>query len=218
MIVFKAGKAEGKGIFHRRLAAAGSRDFHYQPVQPCKFPLFATVRDAIKTQAPGALAAFDAAVTEAGLESHFLGNAGLASNAAHRPRAVRRKLVNALVKGAASNLDTRCRRRADSANRNSASPRPTPMAAIPPVCRVDTGGPDYLICDLGSGARDFATAARLPGMVRANRRPITSLVSHGALGPHHGLSVLCSLLHTGQQDPDLQLPRAAWASHPGAKS
>ena len=58
MIVFKAGKAEGKAFSIAALQPLVQEIFTISRFN-LVFPLFATVRDAIQAQAPGALAAFD---------------------------------------------------------------------------------------------------------------------------------------------------------------
>ena len=61
---------------------------------------------------------------------------------------------------------------------------------------IETGGGDYVLCDLGSGARAFGNH------VLATRGPIGPSLPRlhvpRALGPHHGLSVLHARLHPGQ--------------------
>jgi phosphoribosyl 1,2-cyclic phosphodiesterase len=80
-------------------------------------------------------------------------------------RAVRRKLVNALVKGAGRGLDTPEKAEAFCDAELSFAERGT-FGGNTSCVQIDTGGPDYLLCDLGSGAREFslsAIAAHGPG-------------------------------------------------------
>ena len=70
-------------------------------------------------------------------------------------RAVRRKLVNALVKGAGRNLDTPEKAEAFCAKELSFAEAST-YGGNTSCVQVDLGGPDYFLCDLGSGAREFA--------------------------------------------------------------
>jgi phosphoribosyl 1,2-cyclic phosphodiesterase len=73
-------------------------------------------------------------------------------------RAVRRKLVNALVKGAGKNLDTPEKAEAFCDQELSFAEGGT-YGGNTSCVQVDTGGPDYLVCDLGSGVREFSLAA-----------------------------------------------------------
>ncbi|MDB5395060.1 MAG: fold metallo-hydrolase [Rhodospirillales bacterium] len=73
-------------------------------------------------------------------------------------QSVRRKLVNALVKGAGKNLDTPEKAEAFCEKELSFAEGGT-YGGNTSCVQVDTGGPDYLICDLGSGAREFALSA-----------------------------------------------------------
>jgi phosphoribosyl 1,2-cyclic phosphodiesterase len=73
-------------------------------------------------------------------------------------RAVRNKVVNALVKGAGKNLDTKEKALA-FCERELAFAESGTYGGNSACVQVDTGGPDYLLCDLGSGAREFSLAA-----------------------------------------------------------
>ncbi len=73
-------------------------------------------------------------------------------------RSVRRKLVNALVKGANRGLDTPEKAEAFCDEAMSFAEWST-FGGNTSCVQVDTGGTDYLICDLGSGAREFSLSA-----------------------------------------------------------
>jgi phosphoribosyl 1,2-cyclic phosphodiesterase len=73
-------------------------------------------------------------------------------------RAVHRKLVNALVKGAGKGLDTPDKAEAFCRNELSFAESST-FGGNSSCVQVDTGGAEYLICDMGSGARELALAA-----------------------------------------------------------
>jgi len=73
-------------------------------------------------------------------------------------KALRKKLVNALVKGAGKNLDTPQKADAFCEQELSFAEGST-FGGNSSCVQVDVGGPDYLICDLGSGVREFALAA-----------------------------------------------------------
>jgi phosphoribosyl 1,2-cyclic phosphodiesterase len=73
-------------------------------------------------------------------------------------RAVRRKLVNALVKGTGKALDTQEKAEA-FCNQELSFAESSTFGGNSSCVQVDTGGPDYLICDLGSGVREFSLAA-----------------------------------------------------------
>ena len=72
--------------------------------------------------------------------------------------AVRRKLVNALVKATGADLDTPEKAEAfvDTA---LSFPEQATFGGNTSCVQVDAGGPDYLLCDLGSGVREFSLAA-----------------------------------------------------------
>jgi phosphoribosyl 1,2-cyclic phosphodiesterase len=72
--------------------------------------------------------------------------------------AVRRKLVNALVKAAGQHLDTPEKAEAFCDESLGFADWST-FGGNTSCVQVDTGGPDYLLCDLGSGAREFSLAA-----------------------------------------------------------
>jgi len=73
-------------------------------------------------------------------------------------RAVRAKLIKALVKGAGKNLDT-VEKAAQFCERELSFAEAGTYGGNSACVQIDTGGPDYLICDLGSGAREFSLAA-----------------------------------------------------------
>ena len=73
-------------------------------------------------------------------------------------RAVRRKLINALVKGAGKDLDTPEKAEAFCETELSFAESGA-FGGNTSCVQIDTGGPDYLLCDLGSGAREFSIAA-----------------------------------------------------------
>ena len=73
-------------------------------------------------------------------------------------QAVRRKVVNALVKGAGANLDTVAKARAFCERELSFAEAST-YGGNSACVQIDTGGPEHLICDLGSGAREFSLSA-----------------------------------------------------------
>ena len=73
-------------------------------------------------------------------------------------RAVRAKLVKALVKGAGRNLDTE-EKAAQFCERELSFAESRTYGGNSACVQIDTGGPDYLLCDLGSGVREFSLAA-----------------------------------------------------------
>jgi len=73
-------------------------------------------------------------------------------------RAVREKLINALVKGADRGLDTAEKARAFCESDLSFAESST-FGGNSSCVQIDTGGEEYLICDLGSGVREFSLAA-----------------------------------------------------------
>jgi phosphoribosyl 1,2-cyclic phosphodiesterase len=73
-------------------------------------------------------------------------------------KAVREKIVSALVKGAGRGLDTPEKAAAFCENELSFAESAT-FGGNSSCVQIDTGGPEYLLCDLGSGAREFAVAA-----------------------------------------------------------
>jgi phosphoribosyl 1,2-cyclic phosphodiesterase len=73
-------------------------------------------------------------------------------------RAVRRKIVKALVKGAGRQLDTEEKAEA-FCDEDLSFAEVSTFGGNTSCVQVDTGGPDYLLCDLGSGAREFSLAA-----------------------------------------------------------
>jgi phosphoribosyl 1,2-cyclic phosphodiesterase len=73
-------------------------------------------------------------------------------------RAVQHKLVNALVKGAGKGLDTPQKAQAFCEQELSFGESGT-YGGNSACVQIDLGGPDYLVCDLGSGAREFSLSA-----------------------------------------------------------
>jgi len=73
-------------------------------------------------------------------------------------RAVRRKLVNALVKASGKDLGTPEKAEAFCDEELGFAERGT-FGGNTSCVQVETVGPDYLICDLGSGAREFSLSA-----------------------------------------------------------
>jgi phosphoribosyl 1,2-cyclic phosphodiesterase len=73
-------------------------------------------------------------------------------------RAVRRKVENALVKAAHKGLDTVAKASAFCERELSFAETST-YGGNSPCVQIDTGAPDYLVCDLGTGVREFALAA-----------------------------------------------------------
>jgi phosphoribosyl 1,2-cyclic phosphodiesterase len=73
-------------------------------------------------------------------------------------RAVERKIVHALVKGSQAGLTTADKARAFVARELSFAEGRT-YGGNTSCVQIDTGGSDYLICDLGSGVREFSLAA-----------------------------------------------------------
>jgi phosphoribosyl 1,2-cyclic phosphodiesterase len=71
---------------------------------------------------------------------------------------VRRKLVNALVKGSGKGLDTAEKAEAFCETELSFAESGT-FGGNTSCVQIETGGPDYLLCDLGSGAREFSLDA-----------------------------------------------------------
>ena len=73
-------------------------------------------------------------------------------------KAVRKKLVDALVKAADKNLDTPEKAEAFCDQELSFAESGT-FGGNSSCVQVDVGGPEYLLCDLGSGVREFSLAA-----------------------------------------------------------
>jgi phosphoribosyl 1,2-cyclic phosphodiesterase len=73
-------------------------------------------------------------------------------------KGVRKKLVNALVKAAGKNLDTPEKAEEFCEQELSFAEAGT-FGGNTSCVQVDVGGPDYLLCDLGSGVREFSLAA-----------------------------------------------------------
>jgi phosphoribosyl 1,2-cyclic phosphodiesterase len=73
-------------------------------------------------------------------------------------KAVRRKIVGALVKASGRRLDDAAAAEAFCDDALSFAERGAFGGATSCV-QLDTGGPEYLLCDLGTGAREFAVAA-----------------------------------------------------------
>ena len=72
--------------------------------------------------------------------------------------AVRRKIVNALIKGSGRDLDT-AEKASAFCDKELSFAEAGAYGGNTSCVQVDTGGPDYLICDLGSGVREFSLAA-----------------------------------------------------------
>jgi phosphoribosyl 1,2-cyclic phosphodiesterase len=91
-------------------------------------------------------------------------------------RAVRRKIVGALVKASGRRFDDAQAAEAFCDETLSFAERGT-FGGATSCIQMDTGGPDYLLCDLGTGAREFAVAV----MARhgpASPQTYNILVSH----------------------------------------
>jgi phosphoribosyl 1,2-cyclic phosphodiesterase len=73
-------------------------------------------------------------------------------------KAVRQKIVAALVKGAHRGLDTPEKAAAFCDEELSFAESAT-FGGNSSCVQIDTGGPEYLLCDLGTGAREFAVDA-----------------------------------------------------------
>jgi phosphoribosyl 1,2-cyclic phosphodiesterase len=73
-------------------------------------------------------------------------------------KAVERKVVNALVKGSSARLDTVEKARAFCENELMFAESGT-YGGNTSCVQIDTGGPEYLLCDLGTGVRAFSLAA-----------------------------------------------------------
>lgn len=73
-------------------------------------------------------------------------------------KAVERKVVNALVKGAHAGLNTVEKARAFCESDLAFAERRT-YGGNTSCVQIDTGGADYLLCDLGTGVREFSLAA-----------------------------------------------------------
>ncbi len=119
-------------------------------------------------------------------------------------KGVRKKLVNALVKSAGKNLDTPEKAEAFCDCELSFSERGT-FGGNTSCVQVDTGGPEYLLCDLGSGVREFSLVGHHQAWAQAAAN-LSCADLPCALGSHHGLSLLRALLHPGQPHHSLQLP------------
>ena len=91
-------------------------------------------------------------------------------------RAVRRKLVNALEKAVGRNIDTRERAERFCDQELSFSEAGT-FGGNTSCVQIDIGGTDDLLCDLGSGARDFSLSA-LAKHGPSHPRTYHILVSH----------------------------------------
>ena len=68
-----------------------------------------------------------------------------------------------------------------------------------------TGGDEFVLCDVGSGAREFGNSI-LARYGPARKHRFQHLHVASALGPHHGVPVLHPRLHPGQRDPHSRLP------------
>jgi len=71
---------------------------------------------------------------------------------------VREKVVAALVEGAGRGLDTP-EKAAAFCDRELGFAASATFGGNSACVQIDLGGPDYLVCDLGSGAREFAVSA-----------------------------------------------------------
>lgn len=73
-------------------------------------------------------------------------------------RSVEAKIVNALVKGAHASLDSIEKAKAFCADTLSFAESRT-YGGNTACVQIDVGGPDYLLCDLGTGVREFSLGA-----------------------------------------------------------
>jgi phosphoribosyl 1,2-cyclic phosphodiesterase len=73
-------------------------------------------------------------------------------------RRVREKIVNALVKGADKGLDS-VEKAARFCDEELSFAESSTFGGNSSCVQIDTGGPEYLLCDLGSGVREFSLAA-----------------------------------------------------------
>lgn len=73
-------------------------------------------------------------------------------------RRVREKIVNALVKGADRSLDT-VEKATEFCEQELSFAESSTFGGNSSCVQVDTGGAEYLLCDLGSGVREFSLAA-----------------------------------------------------------
>ena len=116
------------------------------------FEIFPSVRDALTAVSDKALAARHAASTGA-VRVRFWGTRG-SIPVALPPDELERKLVGALVKGAGRQLDTVEKARAFVRDELDFDIAHT-FGGNSSCVQIDPGGRDYLLCDLGSGARVF---------------------------------------------------------------
>jgi hypothetical protein len=72
---------------------------------------------------------------------------------------------------------------------------------------IETGQPEYVICDLGRGARPFGQAA-LARHGPQSPQTYHVFLSH-ALGSHHGAAVLRARVHSRQPRAHLRQPSVA---------
>ena len=114
------------------------------------FPVYGAVQEALEAMAPHEHGAARMKITFWGTRGSLPAPLG--------GGAVRRKLVNALVKAAGANLDTpeKAEYFCDTA---LSFPEQATFGGNTSCVQVDAGGPDYLLCDLGSGVREFSLAA-----------------------------------------------------------
>jgi len=128
---------------------------------------------------------------------------------------VRKKVVDALVKGAGHKLDTPEKAAAFCDEQLSFAEWGT-FGGNTACVQIDTGGPDYLVCDLGTGVREFAWS-----VIHAHgpRQPQTYhvLLSHVHWDHIMGFPFLRARPHPGQPHPHLQLPRQAGGGDPRAE-
>ena len=118
--------------------------------------------------------------------------------------------------GAPARSSRRCAARRAARSRRTPTSSATSTASASPVAgtygghtscvEIETGGPDYVLCDLGSGVRPFGQAA-LARHGPASPQTYPHLHVPRALGPHHGAAVLHAGLHPRQPDPHLRQPR-----------
>ena len=117
---------------------------------------------------------------------------------------VRSKLIAALVKGARRGLDTP-EKAAAFCERELSFAESATFGGNTSCVQIDTGGPEYLLCDLGSGAREFAVRA-VARHGPASPQTYHILVSHVHWDHIMGFPFFVPVYHAGQPDPDLQLP------------
>ena len=159
---------------------------------------------------PAALVAFDRARTARGAMKRvrFWGTRG-SLPVALTASAVREKLVARRARRLGPHVRVGRRHRA-LRRRPRVRRRRAPTAATRSCVEIETGGPDYVICDLGSGVRPFGQAA-LARHGPAVAADLPRLHVPPALGSHHGVAVLRAGLHPGNRV-------VIYGSHPGLES